>query len=746
MGIFSGAALATIIQVPADRPTIQAGIDSARVGDTVLVAEGVYVGEGNMDISCKGKKIFIKGEGQAVIDGGGNPTHDCFLLVNSETDSTIIEGFTIMDFKRAFVLRNSSPTLRNLSIIGNRRILDTPEPPFGSEPKFYACSFSVNDQGIRFLPGYVLPEVGVGDTVANPGTNFHVPINLRLIDAIMGLTIPLQIRGMPNSITMDSVIFEDQIIDSMIIVDDTSFILRRVVQEPPLPESSIVFAGNIYFSADPSTPDTVYNIDTSSLVIGATTYELLFVRSDNDSIIPTFDKGTITISGGAPIRDSAKIGYSNSQEPFANAAPFTFENCTFYNNTGTLIENFGNYDLTTIHNCNFENNDTCISAYYLLTAPGIIIDSCNFLDNELAVTGAGTMTHCLISGGTNGIVSGNDWFEQQFFSATNCIFECLSGAVFQYGEPVYINDCIIRYNYGMIISGYTNEEEYLYYNFANCEIFSNSGGMELCCASVTLNMNNCRYYNNGGPIQYGCSKGNCGGASIVNCTFENNINGALYLGLYANSPYSDDLKIANCTFINSDSVAIMSDMLGVDASLIISNSTVLDNKSDAIRLFYIEGNVQIENTIIAGNNGYGINGDHIFGNILLNCCDIYSNNPDFGAIPYQLGPGGIISEDPHFCPDNQYLYDDSPCAPENNSCGVQIGAFPVGCTCGDANSNGLVNVLDITFIINYLYKHGASPNPIQIADVNSSGMINALDVTYLINYLYKHGPTPNCSN
>ena len=29
-------------------------------------------------------------------------------------------------------------------------------------------------------------------------------------------------------------------------------------------------------------------------------------------------------------------------------------------------------------------------------------------------------------------------------------------------------------------------------------------------------------------------------------------------------------------------------------------------------------------------------------------------------------------------------------------------------------------------------------------DVNNSGTINALDITYLINYLYKHGQAPNC--
>jgi len=65
-------------------------------------------------------------------------------------------------------------------------------------------------------------------------------------------------------------------------------------------------------------------------------------------------------------------------------------------------------------------------------------------------------------------------------------------------------------------------------------------------------------------------------------------------------------------------------------------------------------------------------------------------------------------------------------------------------TCGDANDNGSINALDITFLINYLYKSGPPPNHPTAADVNHSGSINALDVTYLINFLYKSGAPPNC--
>ena len=64
--------------------------------------------------------------------------------------------------------------------------------------------------------------------------------------------------------------------------------------------------------------------------------------------------------------------------------------------------------------------------------------------------------------------------------------------------------------------------------------------------------------------------------------------------------------------------------------------------------------------------------------------------------------------------------------------------------CGDANDNGSVNVLDLTFLVNFLYKQGPAPNHTQAADVNRTGTVNILDITYLINFLYKHGPALNC--
>nr|MBN2277966.1 dockerin type I repeat-containing protein [candidate division Zixibacteria bacterium] len=63
---------------------------------------------------------------------------------------------------------------------------------------------------------------------------------------------------------------------------------------------------------------------------------------------------------------------------------------------------------------------------------------------------------------------------------------------------------------------------------------------------------------------------------------------------------------------------------------------------------------------------------------------------------------------------------------------------------GDANNNGAVNILDVTYLISYLYKSGPPPPCPEEGDANGNGATNILDATYLISYLYKSGPAPIC--
>jgi len=135
---------AGIITVDDDAPggfaTIQAGIDSARDGDTVLVADGVYRGAGNRDIDFRGKAITVRsanGPEKCVIDCEGSKTdpHRGFYLHEKEDANSVIDGFTItggylpetrvagaIQLKYsggAILCVDSSPIIKNCIIIDN---------------------------------------------------------------------------------------------------------------------------------------------------------------------------------------------------------------------------------------------------------------------------------------------------------------------------------------------------------------------------------------------------------------------------------------------------------------------------------------------------------------------------------------------------------------------------------------------------------------------------------------------------
>ncbi len=61
---------------------------------------------------------------------------------------------------------------------------------------------------------------------------------------------------------------------------------------------------------------------------------------------------------------------------------------------------------------------------------------------------------------------------------------------------------------------------------------------------------------------------------------------------------------------------------------------------------------------------------------------------------------------------------------------------------GDCNGDGTVDIGDVVYLINYLYKNGSAPDPVEAGDVNSDQTVDLGDVVHLINYLFKGGPPP----
>ncbi len=61
---------------------------------------------------------------------------------------------------------------------------------------------------------------------------------------------------------------------------------------------------------------------------------------------------------------------------------------------------------------------------------------------------------------------------------------------------------------------------------------------------------------------------------------------------------------------------------------------------------------------------------------------------------------------------------------------------------GDANADNNVNLSDIIFNVNYVFKGGAAPSPICRGDDNADSAVNLGDIIFKVNYIFKGGPKP----
>jgi hypothetical protein len=142
---------ANTINVPGDSATIQAGINGALNGDTVLVASGVYTKGGNIT----NLSIFIlseKGPDSTILDGAG------FGLVRGNSNTTEIDGFTFINTGHAINITGASPYIKNCIFKDNYYIA---YDPLGDEGGA-AISSSSSTSNIYISDCYFENNVAVG--------------------------------------------------------------------------------------------------------------------------------------------------------------------------------------------------------------------------------------------------------------------------------------------------------------------------------------------------------------------------------------------------------------------------------------------------------------------------------------------------------------------------------------------------------------------------------------------------------
>jgi hypothetical protein len=64
---------------------------------------------------------------------------------------------------------------------------------------------------------------------------------------------------------------------------------------------------------------------------------------------------------------------------------------------------------------------------------------------------------------------------------------------------------------------------------------------------------------------------------------------------------------------------------------------------------------------------------------------------------------------------------------------------------GDTNYSKNIDLGDIIFLLNYLFKGDSPPYPKLAGDANCNGIVDIADAIFLLNYLFKGGSAPGCS-
>jgi len=173
-------------------------------------------------------------------------------------------------------------------------LLRIEDPQAYNSPLYISVSFIVES------------GVDIGDYFAQPGASFNIPINLHTNRPLLGFTIPLRFHtNQPDEITLDSVTVDTAVVGPLgdaVIVDDSTIIARRPIQEPPLPDSlGIHEVGRMYFTASPQAISEVINIDTLTIDYERAIYSYQFIDTDTNIYVPEFNRGVIIIGDPASI-------------------------------------------------------------------------------------------------------------------------------------------------------------------------------------------------------------------------------------------------------------------------------------------------------------------------------------------------------------------------------------------------------------------------------------------------------------
>ncbi len=179
-----------------DLPTIQGAIDAACDGDVVILSDGIFVGDGNRDLTYSGKAITIRSESDnpenCILDCGGSAgdPHRGVRFVSNETRESVLRGVTIRngwaqgvdiaDYSGGAILcDDASSTIENCIFRGNSAYAGGAVMVYrGADPAILDCLFEGNHAYVYEGAGGLCVCVSANGTIENCVFRANDPVGM----------------------------------------------------------------------------------------------------------------------------------------------------------------------------------------------------------------------------------------------------------------------------------------------------------------------------------------------------------------------------------------------------------------------------------------------------------------------------------------------------------------------------------------------------------------------------------------
>ena len=673
---------AETIQVPSEQPTIQAGIDAAVDGDTVLVADGVYMGDGNRDIDFEGKAIVVISANGPVFtiinsEGSALDNHRGFYFHNNEDTNSVVSGFTITNGYSNF-LPGGAGILCELA-----------------SPKIEDCLFKNN---LSFIgSGICLRE---SNAIVRKSTFIEVYAGVNMISIVSAS--PLIEYCMIDGWYSENLVFcleanpkfKKNIFFANVITEWSECIVDEIGKRGN-------FIGNPYYCRDSSSLQErsacLPKNNNCNKLIGA----LKFGCVDCDLITMTFPFEP-TIS--KPLFDTIKIPLSitNQQTVTIEPSTATWENDTLYFTLDSVCQY--RYTVAAFSDC-----DTSYS-YFTVNAriPKILHVPEEYSKIQNAINASFEYDTVLVG---DGIYKGkgnigfrlrhNNFVLMSINGPEQTIIDCQDeedDGRLRRGLHLFGNDSTV------IVDGFTIQNGF------------HQKGAGIYCSKGSPIIRNCilRKNNAGYDIKRGgglyCSESS---PTLIDCQIINNTanSGGGVFAIYSTP------KFINCEIANNGTTFGGGGVYCWNSFPLFENCTIANNYSEwkGVGVYIDEtSNAYFENSIISFNGNGGSLYNYWSDSIpTFSCTNIFGNEGGdwVGDISDQENINGNFSLDPEFCDtivSDYSLKSSSPCAPDNNSCGELIGALEVECVQTDVEES--IDLLPKEYALSQNYPNPFNPN------------------------------------